>query len=169
MMVMTSYDVKALFTSVPVDPSINTVKDKFLQDPTLPKRTNMSFQKIITLLEFCLKNSYFLFQVSVANRSIMLPWVPQSAPSLPPCLWNILRSRPLALPHTPHLWEMWGIQKAEHSKQLLQHVNTQDPDIKFTMEELDQEGSLPFLDTLVSPGPRNTLTTTVYRKPTHTD
>ena len=32
-----------------------------------------------------------------------------------------------------------------------------------------QEGALPFLYTLVSPGPHNTLVTTVYRKPTHTD
>ena len=37
------------------------------------------------------------------------------------------------------------------------------------MEEPDQDGSLPFLDTTVTPGPNNTLITTVYRKPTHRD
>ena len=37
------------------------------------------------------------------------------------------------------------------------------------MEEPTQEGTLPFLDTLVAPGPNNTLITTVYREPTHTD
>ena len=37
------------------------------------------------------------------------------------------------------------------------------------MEEPDQEVSLPFMDTLVSPGPSNILTTSDYRKPTHTD
>ena len=31
------------------------------------------------------------------------------------------------------------------------------------------DGSLPFLDTEVTPGPINTLITSVYRKPTHTD
>ena len=60
------------------------------------------------------------------------------------------------------------IQDAKHSQQLLQHTNTQDPHIQFTIEEPNQEGALPFLDTLVSPGPNNTLVTTVYRKPTHT-
>ena len=60
--VMTSYDVKALFTSVPVDPSIKIVKQKLLQDHKLPQRTNMPIQHIMTLLEFCLKNPYFLFQ-----------------------------------------------------------------------------------------------------------
>ena len=37
------------------------------------------------------------------------------------------------------------------------------------MEEPDQDGSLPFMDTKVTPGPINTLIATVYRKPTHTD
>ena len=59
---MTLYDVKVLFTSVPVDPSINIVKHKLLKDPTLPKSTNMFIQQIATMLEFCLKNTYFLFQ-----------------------------------------------------------------------------------------------------------
>ena len=57
-----SFDVKAPFTSVPVDPSISIVKQKLNQDPTLPQKTNMSMQEIVTLLEFCLKITYFLFQ-----------------------------------------------------------------------------------------------------------
>ena len=60
---MTLYDGKALFTSVPVDLSINIVKQKLHQDkdqdPTLPQRTNMFIQQIVTLLDFCLKNIYF--------------------------------------------------------------------------------------------------------------
>ena len=35
--------------------------------------------------------------------------------------------------------------------------------------EPTQQGSLPFLDTLVTIEPNNTFSTTVYRKPTHTD
>ena len=59
---MTSYDVKALFTSVPVDPSIHIVQQQLVQDPTLQQRTSMSIQNIATLLEFYLKNTHFLFQ-----------------------------------------------------------------------------------------------------------
>ena len=40
--VITSFDVKALFTSAPVAPSIDIIKQKLQQDPTLPQRTNMS-------------------------------------------------------------------------------------------------------------------------------
>ena len=45
-----------------------------------------------------------------------------------------------------------------------------DPSIKFTTEEPRQDGSMPFLDTLVvTPHEDVTLTTSVYRKPNHTD
>ena len=59
---ITSFDVKALFISVPVDPSIQKVQQKLTQDTTLPQRTSMSIPQIIKLLEFCLKHTYFLFQ-----------------------------------------------------------------------------------------------------------
>ena len=61
------------------------------------------------------------------------------------------------------------IQEAEHSQQFLQNINSQDPKIQFTVEEPGTDGSIPFLDTKVKPGPNNTIHTTVYRKPTHTD
>ena len=60
------------------------------------------------------------------------------------------------------------ITKAEHSQALLQHINNQDPHVQFTVEPIKQ-GSLPFLDTLVTSEPNTTFSTTVYRKPTHTD
>ena len=60
--VITSFDVKALFTSVPVKPAIQMVKQRLQQDNTLPQRTNMFITQITSLLEFCLTNTYFLFQ-----------------------------------------------------------------------------------------------------------
>ena len=60
--VITSFDVKALFTSVPVQPAIQIVKQRLQQDNTLPQRTSMSIPQITSLLEFCLTNTYFFFQ-----------------------------------------------------------------------------------------------------------
>ena len=42
-------------------PSITIVKCKLQQDPLLSQRTNMSTPQIVSHLEFCLKNTYFLF------------------------------------------------------------------------------------------------------------
>ena len=44
-----------------------------------------------------------------------------------------------------------------------------DPHIHFTTEDAKPDGSLPFLDTIVLIQPDNSLLTSVYRKPTHTD
>ena len=171
---MTSFDVKAPFTSVPVDPSIQIVKQRLSQNNTLHQRTNMSIPQIVTLLEFCHKTPTSSSRAHIMNRFMVQPWVPPSVPSLPTCSWRSLKSRPLAPFHIHRLW-LWFVDdtfviiKAEHSKQLLCHINSQDPCIHFTVEEPSQQGSLPFLDTLLTMGPHHKFHTTVYRKLLHTD
>ena len=59
---LSSYDVSALFTSVPVDPALKVIKDLLEKDPTLKERTVLPVEDITLLLEFCLKNTYFSFQ-----------------------------------------------------------------------------------------------------------
>ena len=56
---ITSYDVSALFTSVPIEPAITIIKKKLELDPGLHTRTTMRVEQIISLLEFCLKTTYF--------------------------------------------------------------------------------------------------------------
>ena len=95
------------------------------------------------------------------------------SPSLQTCSGKSLKSAISSTSH-PLLWlrfvdDTFIIQQAEHTKQLFQHINSQDPHIQFTTEEPNQDGSLLFLNTLGSPGPYNTITTTVYRKPTHSN
>ena len=60
------------------------------------------------------------------------------------------------------------ILQHSHREEFLQHINSVDPSIYFTTEEAKQEGSMPYLDTLVTPQDDGTLKTSVYRKPTHT-
>ena len=59
---LSSYDVCALFTSVPIDPALKIIKDLLDKDNTLKERTVMEVGDIILLLELCLKNTYFSFQ-----------------------------------------------------------------------------------------------------------
>ena len=59
---LSSYDVSALFTSVPVDSALKVIKDLLEKDPTLKERTVLPVKDITLLLEFCLKNTYFSFQ-----------------------------------------------------------------------------------------------------------
>ena len=47
---LSSYNVTALFTSVPIDPALNIIKDQLEQDDTLCNRTVLSVHNLIELL-----------------------------------------------------------------------------------------------------------------------
>ena len=77
---LSSYDVSALFTSFPVDPALNIIKDLLEKDHTLKERRVLAVSDIILLLKFCLKNTYFSFQDQFYEQVEVQPWVPQSVP-----------------------------------------------------------------------------------------
>ena len=51
---------------------------------------------------------------------------------------------------------------------MLQYLNSIDPHIKFTVEQPNMEGAIPFLDTLPKPNGED-ISVSIYRKPTHTN
>ena len=76
--------------------------------------------------------------------------------------------------HSPYLWkrfvdDTFTILKSSQKRAFLDHINSIDQHMQFTSEEQREDGSMPFLDILVMPNKDGSLSTTVYRKPTHTD
>ena len=72
----------------------------------------------------------------------------------------------------PRVWlryvdDTFIVLKKSETSSFFDHVNDCDEHIKFT-EERSTDGSLPFLDCLVTVV-NNEILTKVYRKPTHTD
>ena len=65
--------------------------------------------------------------------------------------------------------DTFTIIKKNNRNSFLQHLNSIHPNIKFTCEETRSDGSIPFLDILITPEEDGRLKTSVYRKPTHTD
>ena len=59
--VLVSFDVVSLFTAIPVDKACDYIKIKLEQDASLPSRTNLDINDIISLLQFTLSNNYFMF------------------------------------------------------------------------------------------------------------
>ena len=57
-----SFDVQALFTSVPIQLTTNIIKKHVEEDKELHLRTSMTVNHISCLLEFCLMHTYFKFQ-----------------------------------------------------------------------------------------------------------
>ena len=76
------------------------------------------------------------------------------------------------LSYDPRIWKRYvdntfTILDRENVNDFLQHLNNQQPSIRFTMET-EKDKKFAFLETAVSREPDGCLTISVYRKPTHT-
>ena len=79
------------------------------------------------------------------------------------------------IPSSPTLIKWWfryvddvhSATRKDQVNKLQEHLDSIDPHSKFTLELPGTDG-LPFLETLTKPTP-NSIESTVYRKPTHTD
>ena len=74
----------------------------------------------------------------------------------------------------PRIWKSYVndtcmVIDSERKEEFLEHINKIDPHIQFTTGDAKEDGSIPFLDTIVMPQPDNSLLASVYRKPTHRD
>ena len=171
---LSSYDVTSLFTSVPIDPALDIIKDLLEKDEKLNGRTVLSVQNIIELLGFCLHNTYFSFQNKFYEQVEGVPGGSPVSPIVTNLCMECFERRLSVLPSTPRAWyrfvdDTWVTQKQAHKQEFLDHINNVDPAIKFTVEGTQANGAIPFLDTLVRPLADNPLSFQVYQKPTHTD
>ena len=64
-----------------------------------------------------------------------------------------------------HLW----YRKHHTAKRFLEHINSIDPSIQFTVEETKADYVIQLLDKLLMPESDRFLSTTVYRVPNHMD
>ena len=172
---LSSYGVSALFTSVPIDPALNIIKDLLDKDTTLKERTVMEVGDIILLLEFCLKNTYFSFQGLFYEQVEGAAMGSPVSPIVANLYMEYLEQKALSTaPHPPRFWgryvdDTFVIHKEANKQGFLQHINSVDPAIRFTLEDNKEDGSIPFLDTIVKPEADGSLSISVYGKPTHTD
>ena len=167
---LVSFDVKSLFTSIPLQLALHCTETAIQQSTVkLPLPT----EDIMDLLNICLTSTYFQYNgkhykqlhgtamgspVSVVVAEIVMQHVEERA--LATCRQTI----PLWLRYVDDTFT--AIHKDEIDA-FHDHLNEQNADIQFT-KEIEENGKLPFLDCLVSRD-NNELRTTVYRKPTHTD
>ena len=171
---LSSYDVSALFTSVPVDSALGIFNDLLEKDPTQGKNSNVSrgHSSCIRILP----QKYLPF----FTRPVLwtgwgcgygFPSKPHCSQSIHGVLWA--KSSKYCLP-PPRLWNQYVddtlvIQKEENKQNFLQYINTVDLAIHFTVENNKEDGAIPFLDTIVKPENDGKRSITVYRKLTHTD
>ena len=94
--VMVSYDVRALFTSVPIQPALEVI-EKLLKGDSVQKRRTMSTKHIMDLLGFCSGAPISPIEANFMSRWKELPWALPSAQ-----LWQISTWRILKCEHYSH-------------------------------------------------------------------
>ena len=115
----------------------------------------MPIKHIITLLEFCLKNTYFLFQCKYSEHAHGAAVGSLISPIVASIFMEEFETKAInSVTHPLMLWfrymdDTFVIKKAQHSIQFLQHINSIDPNIQFIRLQTQM---VPFLFwTLVSP------------------
>ena len=173
--IITSYDVSALFTSIPPEDVLNVATEALENDPSLSDRTSLSVEQLSELISICLNTAYFSYKgqyykqthgcvmgspLSPVGIDLRMEKFEQdilsSYPGIPPRLW--LR----------YVDDTFVILDSNEQDSFFEYINQRDPHIKFTQEAC-KDNQLAFLDCLVKINPDNTLSSSVYRKPTHTD
>ena len=173
--VMVSYDVRALFTSLPILPALDVIEKLLKEDTGLQNRTSMPTKHIMDLLEFCLRSTYFTYRGKFYEQVEGAAMGSPISPIVANLYMESFEVRALqSSPNPPLVWkrfvdDTFVIMKKAHKEEFLTHLNSVDSNIQFTMEEPRPDGSLPFLDILITPDKDGRLDTTVYRKQTYTD
>ena len=106
---ITSYDVSALFTSVPIPSALDIINNKLQQDADLHNRTNMTTPNIIELLDFCLNNTYFTFQGVFYQQTKGAAMGSPVSPIVANIFMEAFESRALSTTlHPPKFWRRYG-------------------------------------------------------------
>ena len=171
---LVSFDVVALFTSVPVQEALTIIGDRLRDDDSLSERTKLSVKQIIGLLGYCLTTTYFQYNGEYYEQTEGAAMGSPLSPLVANLFMEHFEQRAIAtFQHSLQFWgryvdDVLALIKRCHFEGLLEHLNSQHPAIKWTAER-EKDLHLPCLDVDTVRKPDGSLTFKVYRKPTHTD
>uniref|UniRef100_A0A5S6QHR6 Reverse transcriptase domain-containing protein n=1 Tax=Trichuris muris TaxID=70415 RepID=A0A5S6QHR6_TRIMR len=156
--VMVSYDVKDLFTSIPVKEMLDLTLSYLEKDTTLPSRSRLNPFHVTRLIRFCIEDgNYFHFRGSFYRQTRGLPMGSPLSPTLAEMFMEDLEERAFTTGNPEHfpvffkryVDDIFAITKMGNEVLFMEHLNRIYPgNIIFTLEK-EVEGKLPFLDTLV--------------------
>ena len=169
-----SFDVTNLFTSVPLDMARQIVLERVGNDTTLEDRTQLTTIDVIEALDICLQSSYLQYNKTIYKQTFGTPMGSPLSPIIAYMVMEDIEQKALgSFNNPPSLWlryvdDVYVIMKTKYVDSFHEHINSISTSIQFT-KEVESSGSLAFLDVRVSRGPGDSVLTTVYRKPTHTN
>ena len=173
-----SHDVVSLFTNTPIPQSIEIIKNRLQKDKSLKKRTLLTPDDIVELLNFILTTTYFVFRGQVYQQKFGTAMGSPVSPIVANLFMEDLEQRAMETAPDdlrPKLWKRYVDDTLEVIRrgkvvEWSEHLNRMDPtgSIKFIHEE-ETDNSIPFLDTHIHRRYDGSIKVKVYRKKTHTN
>lgn len=172
---LVSFDVKDLYTSIPVNEALNVIKDKLKNESFLP---NENVEELVLITKTILKQNYFTYNGNFYHQNEGLA---MGSP-LSGTIANIYMS---------HIEEKLLMKENKHSEKivywyryvddvlalvngssrqidiLLKHINSYHPQIKFTLE-IEQNKQINYLDLTIK-NEENLHKFAIYRKATQSN
>ena len=186
---LVSFDVSALFTSIPVNQALDVINQLIIQHQTdmdfkskigqvwYEVADHLDREDVMALLKVVLNNCVFSFQNKFYKQLHGAAMGSPCSPVVANIYMEYFEKRALGpelpMSFTINTWLRYVddvltiVKKGTHDS-LLNYLNSVDSNIKFTIEPPNEQGAIPFLDTFPRPS-GNKITISVYRKPTHMD
>ena len=140
---MVSFDVKNLFTQVPIDEALRVTEKRLTSGQSLSERTSIPAPQLVELVELCLRSSYFQFEDSFYEQVDGTAMGSPLSPVIANLYMESLEEAAISSAELqPNLWVCYvddtfviWTHGQEELHQFHQHLNNQHCNIQFTMEE----------------------------------
>ena len=170
-----SYDVVALYPSIPQEEALDLVHMKLSTDQSLGDKTEMTAKEVIELLKICVCNTYFVFNGVLYGQVSGLAIGASCSGFMADIFMERIEVRALStFTNPPKFWcrfvdDAFANRKSIVAITFLAHLNAQHRCIKWTQEEESPERKLPYVDCMNQVLEDGTIKITIFRKPTHTN
>ncbi len=171
--VMISFDVVALFTNIPVEKALEIAKMMIQNDSHFKDKTDLSVENFMSLLSLCLRSSDFSFRDTFYRQIFGCPMGSPISMTIANMVMEDLERRIFATDNDVLIWKRFAddtfvVLPERNISSFSDLINGLESSISFTMER-ETNNNLAFLDVNVKREPNGSFSTSVYRKPTHTN
>ena len=143
---MVSFDVESLFTNAPIEGAVKAALCKLENDPGLADCTNLTPTQNADLLNFVLRSMYFQYNGLIYEQ--------KDGAAVSAVIANLYMEEfeELAIAtatYKPKIWKRYvddtfTVLGTDYLDGFLQHLNSQQPTIRFTME-IEKDNTIPLV------------------------